>query len=368
MSSEGFDALFLTTGTNLCFLSGYPTVEMTLARPFYLVVPRRGAPVLLVHEGRRSEASRYAWIGDIRTYARLSEAPIDELTAIVDDLSIRRGRIGAELGFEQRLGMPVLEFEKLRAGLAPATFDDAAPLLWRLRMIKSPDDIDSIRRACQITGVAYEATFRTIEAGVLDTQVAHRLETVMVDGGGHDPWVLVTSGRGNYALATGAPMDRELELGDMVWFDAGCSVDGMWSDFSRSGVIGGPGRDQLQAQQQILELTRRGVKMVRPGVAVAEIAARLNEGTRKLDLPVVSATSILAGRVGHGIGYDITEPPHLSETDPTLLEPGMVISIEPGVATDFGLFHAEENVVVTEAGYEVLSTCSAELRTIGVTS
>jgi Xaa-Pro aminopeptidase len=364
MTADGFDAVLLATGTNLCFLSGYPTVEMTLARPFFLVVPRRGAPVLLVHEGRYAEASRYAWISDIRTYRQLSVAPIDELAGILDDLSIRRGRFGAELGFEQRLGFPVLEFERLRAELEPATFDDAAGLLWRLRMIKSPDDIDSIRRACRITGRAYEATFGAIGPGVLDTRAARRMETSMVDAGGRHPWVLVTSGRGNYALATGAPTDRALEHGDMVWFDAGCSVDGFWSDFSRAGVIGGPTRDQLDAQRQIVELTRRGVDMVRPGVAVAEIATRLNEATLALDLPVVSATSILAGRIGHGIGYDITEPPHLSESDPTLLEAGMVVSIEPGIATEFGLFHAEENVLVTKTGREVLSACPPDLRSI----
>jgi len=365
MTAEGFDALFLTTGTNLCFLSGYPAVEQTLARPFFLVVPRRGAPVLLVHEGRQAEAHRYSWIEDVRTYARLSVAPIAELARIVDDLSLRGGRIGAELGFEQRLGVPFLEFERLRAELAPTRFEDAAMLLWRLRMIKSPADVDAIRRACQITGTAYEATFTTVRGGYLDSVAARQLETSMVDEGGRAPWVLVTSGPGNYALATGAPTDRALEPGDMLWFDAGCSVEGLWSDFSRAGVVGGPSRDQSDAQRQVLDLTRIGVEMVRPGVPVAGIASRLNEATRGLGLPVTSATSLLAGRIGHGIGYDITEPPHLSESDPTVLEAGMVISIEPGVATEFGLFHAEENVLVTESGHELLSTYPPTLRTIG---
>jgi Xaa-Pro dipeptidase len=364
MSAEGFDALFLTTGRNLCFLSGYPAVELTLARPFFLVLPRRGSPVLLVHQGRYAEARRYAWIDDIRTYARLSVAPVAELATIADELSIRDGRIGAELGFEQRLGIPVLEFERLRSGLGPARFEDAAALLWRLRMIKSPTDIESMRRACRLTGEAYEATFAATRVGGLDTDAARQLEAAMVDAGGRDPWVLVTSGSGNYALATGTPANRPLEPGDMLWFDAGCSVDGFWSDFSRAGVAGGPTSEQLEAQRQIVELTRLGVEMVRPGVAVAEIAARLNDGTRALGLPVVSATSILAARVGHGIGYDITEPPHLSDSDPTVLEAGMVISVEPGVATEFGLFHAEENVLVTKDGHEVLSTCSSAVRTL----
>lgn len=186
----------------------------------------------------------------------------------------------------------------------------------------------------------------------------------MVKGGGQSPWVLITSGAGNYELATGAPIDRALEVGDMLWFDAGCRVDGFWSDFSRAGVIGGPTPSQLDAQRAIVELTARGVAMVRPGVPVADIALEVDAGVRSLGVPVVARTSDLAGRVGHGIGYDITEPPHISAHDPTVLAAGMIISIEPGVATDDGLFHAEENVLVTTDGHELLSVSPPELRTI----
>jgi Xaa-Pro dipeptidase len=264
------------------------------------------------------------------------------------------------------LGIPVLDFEHLRAELVPARFEDAAALLWRLRMIKSPGDINAIRRACSITGRAYEATFATIRRGDRDTAAARQMETAMVDGGGRDPWVHVTSGPGNYALATGAPADRGLETGDLLWFDAGCSALGFWSDYSRAGVVGHPSREQSDAQRRIVELTHLGIEMVRPGVPVAEIASRVNHATLALGLPVISATSLLAGRIGHGIGYDITEPPHVSESDPTVLEAGMVISIEPGVATEYGLFHAEENVVVTETGYDLLSTYPPALRAIGL--
>ena len=71
--------------------------------------------------------------------------------------------------------------------------------------------------------------------------------------------------------------------------------------------------------------------------------------------------STLAGRIGHGLGLDVTELPHVAEHDPTVLEPGMVITVEPGVATAYGTFHVEENALVTEAGCEVLSRSPWEL-------
>jgi Xaa-Pro dipeptidase len=366
MARSGINALFIATGTNLCYLSGYPAVELTLARPFYLVLPARGEPVLIVHVGREAEARRYAWVDDVRTYERLSVAPLAELATAFHDRGLRGQRVGAELGREQRLGMPVAEFDRVRQELAPTRFEDAADLLWALRMTKTKDDIAAIRRACRITAAAYAETFRSARAGEVDRLVARQLAAGLSARDGLDPWVLIASGPGNYALATGAPHDRRLEAGDMLWFDAGCSVHGFWSDFSRAGVVGAPSVDQREAQRLIVEVTSRGVAMVRPDMAVAEIAALVNAGVRDIGLPVEVATSDQAGRVGHGIGYDVTEPPHVSIEDSTILKPGMVITIEPGVATSDGLFHAEEVVLVTTDGHEVLSRSRRNLRSIAL--
>jgi Xaa-Pro aminopeptidase len=364
MTIAGLDALLLVNSTNLLYFSGYPQLELTLARPFYLLVPRAGEPALLVAAGREAEARRYAWIDDVRTYGRLSVAPVAELAALLRDRHLTRGRLGMELGFEQRLGIPVLEFERLRHAIEPLHVEDAAELLWRLRMIKSPEDVAALRRACALTAAAYASVFARARAGSVDRDLVREMRSAMEEGGGGAAWVLITSGPGSYALATGVATGRALERGDMVWIDAGCRVGGFWSDFSRAGVVGGPSSEQTEAHARISAITRRGVAMVRPGVPVAEIAAALDEAVAGIGLPVTSWTSHLAGRVGHGIGYDVTEPPHVSVHDPTVLQPGMVVSIEPAVATEFGLFHVEQDVLVTDTGCEVLSTSPWELATL----
>ena len=146
--------------------------------------------------------------------------------------------------------------------------------------------------------------------------------------------------------------------------DAGCTVEGFRSDFGRAGVIGGPNGDQTDAQRQIWEITMEGVRMAQPGAPVRDIAAHLNHRVGTLGLPLTSSVSGLAGRVGHGLGFDTTEPPHISEQDLTVLEAGMVITIEPGVATEFGMFHVEQDVVVTAEGPEVISLAPWLLRSI----
>jgi Xaa-Pro dipeptidase len=364
MGVEDLDALLLVSSTNLMYLSGYPTVEITLARPFYLLVPRHGPTTLLVHEARAREARTFSWVPDVRTYTRLSRAPIEELADLLTERRLAAGRIGAELGYEQRMGMPFAEFEQLREGLAPAWIVDAADLLWRLRMVKSADEIEAIRRACRITTEAYARTFGAVGAGDSERDVQRRMILEMTRLGGDNPWVAVTSGEGNYDLALGAGSSRRLEPGDVVWMDAGCQVDGYWSDFSRGATVGPASREQTDAQVAIHAITWEAVTMVRPGRPLAEIAAHCRTRIEGLGLPITSDIGGLAGRVGHGIGLDVTEPPHVSGSDPTVLEPGMVISIEPGVATAYGIFHIEENVVCTEDGYEVLSDAPRELATL----
>jgi Xaa-Pro aminopeptidase len=103
------------------------------------------------------------------------------------------------------------------------------------------------------------------------------------------------------------------------------------------------------------------VALVTPGRPVSEIAAYCDDAIAGLGIPLTSSVSGLAGRVGHGLGLSTTEPPSLAFGDPTVLEPGMVVTIEPGFATEFGIFHVEQNVAVTDKGPDVLSTAPWEL-------
>jgi Xaa-Pro aminopeptidase len=262
------------------------------------------------------------------------------------------------------MGLPFAEFERIRCELAPTEFVDAADLFWRLRIVKPPWDVDSLRLACRITADAYEATFAATRGGQQERDVLQRLAVEHMRRGGGPGWGMITSGRGNYDTVLGNGSDRTLERGDVVWMDGGCSVNGLWSDFGRGGVIGPPSREQRDLQGLIHEITMEGVAMLKPGVQLREVAAHVNARVEGIGVAVTSRISTIAGRVGHGMGFDTTEPPHVSEEDSTILETGMVITMEPGVATEYGIFHVEENVIVTESGPEVISIAPWELRTL----
>ena len=366
MARAGLDGLLVTGGPNLTYLTGYPAPARSGSRPFVFILPQSGDPVLIVQSGREREARGYSWIVDIRTYHGLSRAPLRTIVDVLREAGLEHGRIGAELGPEQVLDLPVCDFLELRRMLPGARFADAGPAIWPARMRKAPAEIDRVRRACAITAQAYAHTFAAARQGMTETDVARAMAIASLEAGGSAPWVLITSGAGNYDLATKFPSGRRLELGDLVWMDAGCAVDGYWSDFGRAGVVGGASVEQRDAQARIHEITMLGVELIRPGVTTGEIARRCNEALAALDLPVTSCISGLAARIGHGLGLAGTELPHVAEDDDTVLEPGMILTIEPGVATPCGTFHVEENVVVTETGHEVLSTAPRELATIAV--
>jgi Xaa-Pro aminopeptidase len=361
MKAKGLKSVLLGTGSNLKYFSGYPSPNRSGSRPFFLLLPLEGDPIFIVHSGRKAEALRFSWIEDVREYSELSRAPVKIIRGALGDRGGLDGKLGMELGFEQALDLPYLEVRRLEEGLRETAILDAGDLLWRLREIKSEAEITCMRRACLILSSAYAKAFTAAREGNTEIEIAARLRAHFEFEGALDHWILITSGAGNYDLASKLPEARRIARGDLVWVDAGCAVSGYWSDFSRAAVVGEPSLEQLNAQAAVHQITWEAVQKVRPGVEIAELARFCNAGLERLNFSITSSISGLAARVGHGVGLDTTEPPHVAEYDHTILEPGMVVTIEPGVATEYGTFHIEEDVLVTSEGPEVLSTAEREL-------
>jgi Xaa-Pro aminopeptidase len=360
---QGIDALLLFSGPNLTYFTGMPCGRSG-SRPFVLVLPREGDMVLIVHDGRQHEARAFAHFCQIRTYSLLSHLPREAVYAVLRERSLLQARIGLELSNEMVLDLPETERTVLYDVLSSAICVDASGLLWQLRMVKSPYEAACVARACQITADAYEHAFAAARRGMTEAEIEGLMLRAMIERGGRSPWLNITSGSGHYDTITKAGSARSVEPGDMVWMDGGCSVAGYFSDFGRAGVVGGPSREQADAQRQIHDVTMMAVRLVRPGAPVRDIAGFCNQALADLDLPVTSNITDLAGRSGHGLGMLVTEQPSISEQDQTVLSPGMIVTIEPGVATAFGVFHVEENVLTTEGDPQVLSSDRWQLKVI----
>ncbi len=366
MVAAGLDGLLLTSTRNIAYFTGL-TPDQSLARPWFLLVSMQVRPVLLVARNKFLPASRRSVVAEVRSYSTMTEPPITEITATLGDLALQRGRLGAELGREQRLGISLEAYEIIEQALGPSSLVDASDLLWRVRAIKGPEDVACLREAHRITAAAYGNTFAALRLGESEASVARRMRLEMTALGGAEPWVAITSGPGNYDFSGSAGTERTITEGDMVWLDAGCSVGGFFTDYSRAAVMGKPSSEQEAAQRLAHEITSEAIKLIAPGTAVSDVAAYCQRRLESLGLSITSNLTLAAGRVGHGIGLDVTEPPHVAEYDQTILEPGMVIAIEPGFSTQNGIFHVEENVYVTDDGCEVLSRFPWHLTIAGST-
>ena len=149
---------------------------------------------------------------------------------------------------------------------------------------------------------------------------------------------------------------KRLEENDLLLVDMGACLDGYMSDMTRMAFLGIPTKRVRTLYGAVLEAQMAGIDAVRPGVTAAKVDAAARQVLKRhgLDREFVHST-------GHGLGLEIHEGPRIGKKDPTKLQAGMVITIEPGAYIDrFGGVRIEDTVLVTAGGCEVLTPTTKE--------
>jgi Xaa-Pro dipeptidase len=353
MRDSGFDALVVCSAHNVRYFSGFDSQFWeSPTRPWFVVVPADGAPIAVIPE-IGAPAMACTWLDDIRTWPapRPGDDGVTLLAGVLESLPRRSGRIGFELGREQALRMPVTDFLALRDRL-DAELTDGSACLWRIRMVKSPAEIDKIRHICTIASAAYENLPSLVSASDSEREAARKLRIdIAARGADATPFLPCISGPGGVAQIVCGPGDRRFEAGDIVFFDTGSTFDGYFCDFDRNYAVGQVSDAALRANDAMWLATQAGIAAVRPGATTDEVfaaMAKIIEDAGSLGNNV--------GRLGHGLGLQLTEPPSHMPGDGTVLEEGMVLTIEPGIeyAPARMIVH-EENVVVTGDGAALLT-------------
>lgn len=239
-----------------------------------------------------------------------------------------------------------------------ARWAPAAGLVERLRACKDADEIAALRTAMEITDGAMGDALGAIKPGATELHVSGEIELFQRDRGGEKSAsdILVASGP-RTALPHGAPTERVLAEGEPVMVDLGTVIDGYLGDLTRTVHLGPAPDDFRELYAIVLEAQQRSLEALAPGM-------------RGCDVDAVARTVIAdAGHgerfghsLGHAIGLDNHEAPLLSPFNETVLEPGMVTTVEPGIyVPGRGGVRIEDTVVVTETGYENLTSSPKEL-------
>ena len=349
MLASELDALVVTTAPNLRYFAGFATQFLeSPTRPWFVILPRDGVPIAVIPE-IGAPGFQLTWIEDIRTWPapRPEDDGISLLASALGELPRRFGRIGWELGRESQLRMPITDFDRLRAQAGNLHFVDGAPDIWALRSVKSPAEIEKTAYVCALASDAFADLADKLAPGDLDYDVARRFRRDLIAKGADCvPFMAVCSGPGGPDQIIVGPSGKRLSAGDILFIDTGAQFDGYFCDFDRLYAFGDPGAAARRAHEDLWQATQAGFAAARPGATSADLWRTMGRILEQAGYPPSNV-----GRMGHGLGLQLTEPPSNMAGDETPLEAGMIMTLEPGVEYEPGktLVH-EENLVVTEDG------------------
>ena len=354
MAASGIDTLLLTTEPEVRYFSGFLTqFWQSPTRPWFLLVPASGKPVAVIPEIGAPLMAR-TWIDDIRSWP--APAPDDDgvslLAGALMDLGTARGRVGVPMGPETILRMPLADYERLREAIPHATFTDATDVLRTLRMVKSEAEIAKIAHVCGLASDAFDALGMKIEVGQPLREVFRDFRVALLEAGADDvPYLVGASARGGYADVISPPGETKLAPGDVLMLDTGAIHDGYHCDFDRNFAISRADDATRKAYATLHAATEAGLAACQPGATCADLFHAMRDTITQAGYRAGNV-----GRLGHGLGMQLTEWPSHTASDTTELVAGMVLTLEPGleIAPGRGMVH-EENIVVREDGPQLLS-------------
>ncbi|WP_408954663.1 M24 family metallopeptidase [Natroniella sp. ANB-PHB2] len=232
-------------------------------------------------------------------------------------------------------------------------------LVKEIRKVKDQTEVTKIKEAVQITEEAFFEIQQSLQPGVIERDIAAELEFLLRKKGasGKSFDFIVASGKRS-ALPHGVASEKEIEVGDLVTIDFGCLYKGYCSDMTRTVVVGdGPTKKQKEVYYTVLEAQQESLKGIKAGVKASDVDQVARDIITK-----ASYGDYFGHGLGHSVGLEIHEGPRLSPKDDTVLEPGMVLTVEPGIyLPDWGGVRIEDIVVVTEDGCQVLNKFNKEL-------
>ena len=255
----------------------------------------------------------------------------------------------------------VAQLEQVRESYAGSCKPDA-DIVSVPRMVKTPAEIDCIRRASQLAEGVLADVLKDLDGGQTEAEVAARIEYEYklrgAQGASFDSIVLFGP---RSSLPHGKPGNKRPEEGDVVLIDMGCMLGGYCSDLTRTFVFGTiPGSWFEEIYAVTLNAQQAALGAVRPGAGCAEVDAVARDRIRDAGFG-----DHFGHGLGHGVGLEVHEAPRLGKQSNTLLVPGMVVTVEPGIyLPGKGGVRIEDLVVVTDDGCEVLTQSSKELKVL----
>ena len=273
--------------------------------------------------------------------------------------------LAAEVGAVGRLSLD----ETMRTDFSlplMRTFPDAEVvfadrLVGALRQVKDTDERAALKASAAVNDTAMQAAFAAIRPGMTEIEVGQVIRDSFAANGAAVAFALVASGP-NGAFPHHSTGARKLQTGDAVVLDMGATYEGWPSDMTRMAVVGEPPEGYQEVHDVVERAWQAAAAAAKPGAKAHEV----DDAARSV-IAEAGYGEYFVHRTGHGLGLEVHEPPYLTSSSQTVLEEGMVFSIEPGIYIPgrFGI-RLEDIVVLTADGVEILSSLPREAKVAGI--
>ncbi|WP_053219242.1 M24 family metallopeptidase [Virgibacillus senegalensis] len=343
LKDQNLDALLITSEKNRRYISGFTGT----------------AGVVLV------SAEKALFITDFRYTEQASEQVkgfdiIEHKQPIHQEVAERVKKMGCRtLGFEKG-DMTYGLYEQYR-NVTEAELVPTSGLVEKLRLIKSEEELSTIKAAAQIADAAFEHILTFIKPGVKEIDVSNELEFFMrKQGATSSSFDIIVASGVRSALPHGVASEKEIQSGELVTLDFGALYQGYVSDITRTVAVGNISEELKTIYNTVLEAQLKGMEGIKAGITGKEADALTRDHIEEKGYGKYFGHS-----TGHGIGLDVHEGPMLSYRADQVLEEGMVVTVEPGIyVPNVGGCRIEDDTVVTKDGNESLSFAPKELITL----
>jgi Xaa-Pro dipeptidase len=367
LQDHNLDGFLITSGENIFYTSGFQTMpsvgnrgifnQTRLQTAMYAILPREGDPTLIVSFGFYGLAKAQSRIRDIRCSGTTmyvdrsksdpqvqiySPTSLEGMVKVMKEKGLEKGRIAYEPSL---LSEPVTR--ALKDALPDVKWIDGKEILLEVKMIKTPEEIETIREATNANVYAIKKLIDTIGEGVTEKEVLDTYKKALRER--DCDWGTTTlGGGGNSGEPYNIAGPYKFKPGDMIRFDLCPVYRGYFSDLARCIAVGNISSDHMKLFRTVYDAEARMVGMIRPGAKMKDLF-KIGMETVQREYPNFKRPNL-----GHNLGVFVHEEPDIGPNEVTL-EPGMILAVEvpyyvPGV---IGV-NVENDVLVTEQGHEIL--------------
>jgi len=345
---RGLSGFIIATSPNMKYFTGVSVVA--IERFAAVIVPIDIEPAMVVPELEEEKVKSSSAFENIQKYSD-AEGPEGLVKSVLKELHLTRGKLGVE-------DFLPYKFSKMINRVAPrAELDEASRIFMGLRSVKTPDELELMRKAANIIAEGIDAGLKSIRVGATELDIGFEIERKIKQSGGESvPFCIVLRGE-NAALPHGSSSKAEVRKGDAVIMDVGATYDGYFGDLTKTAFVGSASAKQREIYDIVLRAQTKAIESVRPGTPASDV----DNAARKVIMEAGYGERF-THRTGHGLGLEVHEEPSVTATCKTVLKPGMTFTVEPGIylPQEFGV-RIEDNIAVTEEGRITIGACEKNL-------